>query len=37
MESIVTLLKSSNIFSEQKKRIKRARDESFYLIKKDIL
>lgn len=37
MESIVTLLKSSNIFSDQKTRIKRARDESFYLIKKNIV
>ena len=37
MESIVTILKSPNIFSEQKNRIKRARDESFYLIKKDII
>lgn len=37
MESIVTILKSPNIFSDQKVRIKRARDESFYLIKKDMV
>ena len=37
MESIITILKSPNIFSEQKNRIKKVRNESFYLIKKEII